>query len=538
MKFSRLFGYDERTIDRVRENIILPIEEGRFDALAPGYMFFGPPGTGKTAMIEAIATEARGKMRFIRLSVVDTLMSSTSPDRFKEVIDRTFQRAKKGAPAFIYLDKPERIENSALMEEMPVKSVAQTYIAEKLMETRSRGICLLVEVQDPYDLDSGIFGAGRIEDMFHFDYPDEDRLREIIERLIPGRVKKSDLDRAVTILRGMSPADVGTVIRKCSNHAKREGRTFDVTDLERTRQTTSFYVNDRLAGNASKFWRGFGPIMIHDRMNWDNVVGLEGVKREFTRIERILRDKAFATKFGLELPKGLLLYGPPGCGKTMITRIMGARLGIHFIHQSASELHSTYWGEAKNKVKGLFSEAERKSPSLIFLDDIDTLKSRHIPGESGAALSEIITQILYELDSVRNSKNILFIGATNLPWEMDEALMRPGRIDKKLYVPPPDARARGHLFEMYLVGKPVKKVDLGQLAKITDNYSGADIKEICSMAAEQVADLYIHEGRTERISMERLLEIIRNYKQSVDPSLIQAYSRYAKKVAGTERYIR
>jgi len=207
MKFNRLFGYDERTMDRVRENIIVPMEEGRFEALAPGYMFFGPPGTGKTAMIEAIATEARGRMRFIRLNMVEALMSSSSQDRFKEIIDRSFQRAKKAAPAFIYLDKPERIENSAVMEEMPVKSVAQTYIAEKLKEIRGDGICLLLEVQDPYDLDSGIFGAGRIEDMFHIDYPDEDRLRNIIERLIPGRVRKNDLERAVTILRGMSPAD-------------------------------------------------------------------------------------------------------------------------------------------------------------------------------------------------------------------------------------------------------------------------------------------------------------------------------------------
>jgi transitional endoplasmic reticulum ATPase len=311
----------------------------------------------------------------------------------------------------------------------------------------------------------------------------------------------------------------------------------DVADLEHIRQTTSFYVNDRLAGNAARFWRGYGAISPHQRMDWDTVVGLEEVKQEFTRIERILRDKSFSERFGLELPKGLLLYGPPGCGKTMITRIMGDRLGVHFIHQSASELHSTYWGEAKNKVKGLFNEAERKSPSLIFLDDIDTLKSRHIPGESGAALSEIITQILYELDSVRTRKNILFIGATNLPWEMDEALMRPGRIDKKLFVPPPDARARNRLFGMYLQGKPVKNIDLIQLSKHTESYSGADIREVCSTAAEQIADSYLGTGKIEKISMDRLLYIIRNYRPSIDPSLLRAYSRYSKKAEGPEQYI-
>lgn len=537
MKFSRLYGYDEDTLRRVREGIIEPLQDRRFEALAPGYMFFGPPGTGKTALIESIGTEARGRMRFIRLKVINVMMASSSPDRFKESIDKIFERAKKSAPSFIYIDKPERIESPSLMEEMPVRSIAQAYIGEKLRDIRGEKISILFEVQDPYDLDSSLFGAGQIEDMFHFDYPDEDRLKAIITRLMPRRLKKGELDRATISLRGLSPSMVERVITRAAHHAASKDRAIEIPDIEQIRQTTSFYMNDRQAGNASRFWRGYGAITNHTPLDWDSVVGLEGVKQEFTRVERILRDKAFSQKFGLELPKGLLLYGPPGCGKTMITRIMGTRLGVHFIHQSASELHSTYWGEAKNKVKGLFSEAERKSPSLIFLDDIDTLKSRHIPGESGAALSEIITQILYELDSVRSHKNILFIGATNLPWEMDEALMRPGRIDKKLYVPPPDAHSRARLFEMYFSGKPVRNIDLSILTRMTENFSGADIREVCSMAAEQVADLYLIEGRTERISMARMEEIIRNYKPSIDPNIIRAYSQYSKRVTSSETYI-
>jgi transitional endoplasmic reticulum ATPase len=537
MKFSRLYGFDETTLRRVREGIIEPLQEHRYNDLAPGYLFFGPPGVGKTAMIEAIATEARGKMRFIRQNVISIMMASSSQERFKESIDKTFERARKNAPAFIYFDKPERIESPGMMEEMPVHSIAQSYIGEKLREIRGDRISLLLEVQDPYELDSSLFGAGRIEDMFHFDYPDEERLRTIITRLMPRRLRIGELDQAMTSLRGLSPAMVGTVIGRAANHAAGQERPITIDDLELIRQTTSFYMNDRQAGNAARFWRGYGAITSQDRMTWDSVVGLEGVKQQFTRIERILKDKKFSGKFGLELPKGLLLYGPPGCGKTMITRIMGSRLGVHFIHQSASELHSTYWGEAKNKVKGLFSEAERKSPALIFLDDIDTLKSRHIPGEAGAALSEIITQILYELDSVRIRKNILFIGATNLPWEMDEALMRPGRIDKKIYVPPPNAPARVQLFQMYLAGRPIRKLDLNTLTRMTENFSGADIREICSTASEQVADIYLQDGKFERISMQRMENIIRNYRPSIPPSLLRAYTQYSNRASGPDGYI-
>ena len=537
MKFDKLYGYDQTTLDRIRTSIIDPIRKDRFDALSSGYMFFGPPGTGKTALIEAIATEVRGKMRFIRMRMVDVMMSSSSPDRFKDTVDRTFERAIKNAPSFIYIDKPERIENSGIMEEMPIRSIPQTYIADKVKNIRGKGICLLFEVQDPYDLDSSVFGAGRIEDMFHLDYPDEERLGSIIHHSVPWKQKQLRQDEAVTILRGLSPAEVEVTIRKTIVLASLEDRKPSIADLRQVKNGTSYFINDRLAGNASRFWRGFGAETHQDHADWDKVVGLNTVKQEFSRIERILTDKEFADSFGLELPKGLLLYGPPGCGKTMITRIMGSKLGIHFIHQSASELHSTYWGEAKNKVKGLFNEAERKSPSLIFLDDIDTLKSRHIPGESGAALSEIITQILYELDSVGNRKNILFIGATNLPWEMDEALMRPGRIDKKLYVPPPDAASRMELFRMYLTGKPISNIDYPGLVRTTENFSGADIRELCNIAAEEVADIYLTTARTEKISMDRMLKIIRNYRPSIDTSLIRAYSRFSKKVEGTDQYI-
>ena len=256
MKFSRLFGYDETTLRRIREGIIEPLQDRRFEALAPGYMFFGPPGTGKTAMIESIATEARGRMRFLRLNVINVMMASSSPDRFKDSIDKIFERAKKSAPSFIYFDKPERIENPGLMEEMPVRSIAQAYIGEKLRGIRGEKICLIFEVQDPYDLDSSLFGAGQIEDMFHFDYPDEGRLKEIISRLMPGRPRRADIDRAMITLRGLSPAMVGTVINRAVIHAESQQRKIEITDLERIRQTTSFYMNDRQAGNASRFWRG------------------------------------------------------------------------------------------------------------------------------------------------------------------------------------------------------------------------------------------------------------------------------------------
>ena len=536
MKFKNLYGYNREMLQRINREIIQPMKEDKFEYLSSGYLFFGPAGTGKTPLIKTIAAEARGIAGFYRANIIEMMMTSGTLDRFKDLIDRIVDRAKKNAPAFIYVDKPERIEGNGPMDESPVHSIGQAYLGEKMRVIEERRVSFLIESQDPYELDSSLFGHGKIEDIFYFDFPDQERLMEIVRHYLGKRAGMERVKRIAEALKGLSHGDIETVFRKAfAKYGKNKSITLETVD--EIRKSIAFFTSDRLAGNASRFWRSYGPLTPPRHKDWNMIVGLEEAKKEFIRIERVLRDPKFGKKFGLELPKGILLYGPPGCGKTMLTRIMGARLGIHFIHQSASELHSTYWGEAKNKVKRLFNEAERKSPSLIFLDDIDTLKSRHIPGESGAALSEIITQILSELDGIRERKGILFIGATNLPWEMDEALMRPGRIDKKIFVPPPDFVARQQLFTMYLKGKPMKEINVAQLASLTENYSGADIKEICTMAAESVADIYLESGRMEKITMERLVKTIRNYRPSITPSLLRAYSQYSKKISHPGRYI-
>lgn len=216
-----------------------------------------------------------------------------------------------------------------------------------------------------------------------------------------------------------------------------------------------------------------------------DVAGMEDVKARLdAAVLAPIRNPDLGRLYGRSLRGGLLLYGPPGCGKTFVSRALAGELGARFIAVSLADVLSAYVGENERNVRGLFDQARRLAPCVVFLDEVDAIGSKrgHL---RGGALRGIVNQLLAEMDGIGSRDGVYVIGATNHPWDVDVALRRPGRFDRMVLVLPPDRAAREALFRHHLRERPIANIDVHALARATDGYSGADIAYVCECAAER-----------------------------------------------------
>jgi SpoVK/Ycf46/Vps4 family AAA+-type ATPase len=232
-----------------------------------------------------------------------------------------------------------------------------------------------------------------------------------------------------------------------------------------------------------------------------------------------LRNPDLVRLYGKSLRGGLLLYGPPGCGKTFIARAVAGEMGARFLAVSLAEILDMYVGQSERNLHELFETARRSAPCVVFLDEIDALGQKRSHLRNNAARGTV-NQLLAELDGVQNlNEGVYVLGATNHPWDIDVALRRPGRFDRMLLVLPPDEEARQAVFRFHLQSRPVANVDLGRLARQTDGYSGADLAYICENAAERALLDSARSGTARMIDMRDLEQAVHDVKPSIGPWL-------------------
>lgn len=247
-----------------------------------------------------------------------------------------------------------------------------------------------------------------------------------------------------------------------------------------------------------------------------DVAGLGAVKR---RIEVAflgpLRNPAMAKAYGKRMRGGLLLYGPPGCGKTYIARALAGELKAGFMSIGLSDVLNMWLGESEQRLHALFERARQNAPTVIFMDELDALgRKRSDLRHSG--VREVVNQLLQELDGVSTQDSAVFVlGATNLPWDIDGALKRPGRFDRAIFVEPPDSEARERILELNLAGRPTDGVDLGRIAKRTRGFSGADLAFLCEMATESTLERAMKTGRVEPITSKELERALKEIRPSI-----------------------
>lgn len=264
------------------------------------------------------------------------------------------------------------------------------------------------------------------------------------------------------------------------------------------------------------------------KITWNDIGGYEDVKKEIREyIELPLKNKEVALKYGLKPPKGILLFGPPGCGKTLMMRALANEAKLNFIYVNISDIMSKWYGESEARLRELFNNARKNSPCILFFDEIDTIGVKRESHTGDSVTPRLLSLMLSEIDGLHSDDGVIIVGSTNVPHLLDKALLRAGRFDKLIYIGPPDKEARKKILEIHCRGKPLADdVDFNKIAELTERYSGADLANLCQEAARRVAADAIEKGVDRKIAMADFIDLIKKYKPSITLQMIEDYEKF------------
>jgi transitional endoplasmic reticulum ATPase len=531
-------------IQRVREMVELPLRHPElFQRLGidppKGVLLHGPPGCGKTLLARAVANESEANFYSINGPEIMSKFYGESEARLREI----FQQAQQNSPSIIFIDELDAIapKREEVTGEVERRVVAQLLA---LMDGLSgRGNVIVIGATNrPSALDPALRRPGRFDREIEIGVPDKQGRYEVLQIHTRGmplhgsdkpEKEKSgedvNLRKLSELTHGYTGADLAALGRETAMKALR--RYLPQINLEEERIPPS--VLEKMEVKMDDFFNAYKevtPTAMREvyievsTVNWDDVGGLEDVKQHLKEaVEWPLKKPEIFTKLGIKPPKGILLFGPPGCGKTMLARAVATESEANFISIKGPEVFSKWVGESEKAIREVFRKARMAAPAVIFLDEMDSLTPRRGMGMSDSGVSErVISQLLTEMDGIVTLQDIVVIAATNRPDMVDSAVLRPGRFDRLIYVPEPDEKSRLQIFKIYTKTMPLTKdVDLNQLANVTKYYSGADIESLCREAA-------MHTLRRDVNAMEVTMKDFQDALKEVGPSVTPDMEKWYK----------
>jgi len=502
--YEDIGGLDEE-IKQVREMIELPLKHPElFERLgieAPkGVLLHGPPGTGKTLLAKAVANETNAN--FYSLSGPEIM--SKYYGESEENIRKIFNEAIENAPSIIFIDEidsiaPKREEVSGEVER---RVVAQLLALMDGLEERGK-VVVIGATNRINAIDPALRRPGRFDREIEIGIPDKKGRKEILEIHTRGMplAEDVDLEKLAEMTHGYSGADLEALCKEAAMRALR--RVLPDIDLEA--DTIPAEILNKLVVTRKDFYeafKGMTPSAMREvvvetpNIRWDDIGGLDEVKQELKEVvEWPLRYGELFQHMDARPPKGILLYGPPGTGKTLLAKAVANESEANFISVKGPEFLSKWVGESEKAVRETFRKARQAAPCIIFFDEIDAIApSRGGIGDSHVT-ERMISQMLTELDGLEELRDVTVIAATNRPDIIDPALLRPGRFDRLIYIPPPDKKAREEIFKIHTRKKPLAKdVSIRELADKTEGYTGADIAAVCNEAVMAAIREYIQKG--------------------------------------------
>ena len=481
-------------ISRVREMIELPLRHPelfkRLGVEAPkGVLLHGPPGTGKTLLARAVANETNANFYSIGGPEIMSKYYGESEEKLRNV----FEQAEKNAPSIIFIDEidsiaPKREEVSGEVER---RIVAQLL---SLMDgLKSRGKVVVIGATNRVNaIDPALRRPGRFDRELEIGVPDREGRLEILQIHTRGMplAKDVNLEKLADISHGFVGADLQSLSKEAGMRSLR--RILPNIDLStgnipsETLRQIIVTMNDFMDVIKEMEPSAMREVFVEvPDISWNDIGGLALIKQEMQEaVEWPLKYQGIFTYADAMPPKGILLYGPPGTGKTLMAKAAANESEANFISIKGPELLSKWVGESEKGVREIFRKARQAAPCIIFFDEIDAIAPKRGGDFGDSHVTErLISQLLTELDGLEILTNVLVIGATNRPDIVDPALLRPGRFDRLLYVPPPDRDSRVQILKIHIKKKPLDEdVDIEKLADQTDGYTGADIASLSSAA--------------------------------------------------------
>jgi len=513
-------------VRRIREMIELPLKYPEvFDRLgieAPkGVFMYGPPGTGKTLTARAVANETDAYFTSITGPEIMGKFYGESEARLRSV----FENAQKHAPAIIFIDEIDAI--APKREDMGSEKQVERRVVSQLLALmdglESRGHVIVIGATNiPNTIDPALRRPGRFDREISIPIPDKNGRLEILEIHTRGMPSAKDvsLEKLAEITHGFVGADLEALAREAAMSALRKilpEIDFELSDIPYETLLELEITMD----NFLEAMKEIEPSAIREvfvevpDVKWSDVGGLENIKQELKEaIEWPLKYPDVFREAGTNPPKGILLYGKPGTGKTLLAKAVANESGVNFISIKGPQLISRYVGESERGVRETFRKAKHAAPTILFLDEIDSLIPRRGSSSTDAHVTErVISQFLTEMDGIEELKGVVVLAATNRLDLVDPAILRSGRFDLLFELPVPDEQTREEIFRIHTKNKPLDKdVDLKRLAKETESRVGSDIEFICRKASMFAVREYIeHNSAKKKISADGELKVSKQH---------------------------
>ena len=519
-------------LQKVREMIELPLKHPilfrRLGIDPPrGVLLHGPPGTGKTLIAKAVASETKAHFTSINGPEIISKYYGESEKQLREIFDE----AAANAPAIIFIDELDSIapKREDVTGEVERRVVAQLLTLLDGMQGRDN-VVVIGATNRRDAIDPALRRPGRFDRELEIGVPDKNGRAEIIGIHTRGMPISDDfeVDWLLENSYGFVGADISALVRESAMKALR--RYLPEIDLEEEQIPPE--VLEKMEVRMSDFRQAIKEIepsalreiyLEVPEVSWDQVGGLEEVKERLKEsIEWPLTKPEMFEHFGINPPRGIVLFGAPGTGKTLLAKAIANEAKANFISIKGPELISKWVGESEKALREVFKKAKQSSPSIVFLDEFESIASmrRTSDGSGSDVMNRVVNQLLSSMDGVESMEGVIVVAATNRPEMIDPALLRSGRFERVLHIPPPDVASLKEILRIHTADMPLGRFKLDDLAAKLQNYTGADVEAICREAA-----LIAMRAERKTVSKKHFEEAIGRVRPTVTDEMMQYYNR-------------